>query len=164
MPSKKGLILTVIILGAITVASSVVWFIPTNFTMVEVVQNFDDHLDGVTSIYNSINDQHQISFKQFLNDDITFEQYAYEVQVSTDQINEQIIRLVKSQASDEWIDSYSIFINALREYNSYLRDTISAAETLSVESQDNIDKKLEKISSRLTNVERMIEQSSISRP
>ena len=47
MASKKGLILTMIILGAITLASSVVWFIPTNFTMVEIVQNFDDHLDGV---------------------------------------------------------------------------------------------------------------------
>lgn len=164
MISKKGLILTITILGAITIASSAVWFIPTNFAMVEIVQNFDDHLDGVKNIYDSINDHNQDSFKQFLNDDITFEQYAYGVQISTDQINEQIIRLVKSQADDEWIESYVIFINALREYNSYLRDTISVAEMLSAESSDGIEEKLENIRSRLANVERMIEQSYTSRP
>ena len=164
MISKKGLILTITILGAITIASSAVWFIPTNFAMVEIVQNFDDHLDGVKNIYDSINDHNQDSFKQFLNDDITFEQYAYGVQISTDQINEQIIRLVKSQADDEWIESYVIFINALREYNSYLRDTILVAEMLSAESSDGIEEKLENIRSRLANVERMIEQSYTSRP
>ena len=164
MISKKGLILTITILGAITIASSAVWFIPTNFAMVEIVQNFDDHLDGVKNIYDSINDHNQDSFKQFLNDDITFEQYAHGVQISTDQINEQIIRLVKSQADDEWVESYVIFINALREYNSYLRDTISVAEMLSAESSDGIEEKLENIRSRLANVERMIEQSYTSRP
>ncbi|WOV92550.1 MAG: hypothetical protein R1F52_05400 [Candidatus Nitrosoabyssus spongiisocia] len=164
MISKKGLILTITILGAITIASSAVWFIPTNFAMVEIVQNFDDHLDGVKNIYDSINDHNQDSFKQFLNDDITFEQYAYGVQISTDQINEQIIRLVKSQADDEWVESYVIFINALREYNSYLRDTILVAEMLSAESSDGIEEKLENIRSRLANVERMIEQSYTSRP
>ena len=164
MISKKGLILTITILGAITIASSAVWFIPTNFAMVEIVQNFDDHLDGVKNIYDSINDHNQDSFKQFLNDDITFEQYAHGVQISTDQINEQIIRLVKSQADDEWVESYVIFINALREYNSYLRDTILVAEMLSAESSDGIEEKLENIRSRLANVERMIEQSYTSRP
>ena len=47
MASRKGVVLTVIILAAITAASFSLWLIPQNYEATFVVTDYESYLDGV---------------------------------------------------------------------------------------------------------------------
>ncbi len=147
MASKKGIVITVGILAAITISSFLIWMIPQNNEAIFVVSNFQDHIDVVKEIHNVIVDGIEIEFQNLLAGDITPEQYIEIADVSSTQIKSQIIRLVESDAPEEWHDSYLNYIDALRKTNSQILETIIVANLMEKGSdQNSIEDSLVKIS------------------
>jgi len=147
MASKKGIAITVGILAVITISSFLIWMMPQNNEAVFVVSNFQDHIDVVKEIHNVIVGGIEIELQNLLVGDITPEQYIEIADVSSTQIKSQIIRLVKSEAPEEWHDSYLNYIEALRKTNSQILETIIVANLMEKGSdQNSIEDSLVKIS------------------
>lgn len=147
MASKKGIAITVGILAVITISSFLIWMMPQNNEAVFVVSNFQDHIDVVKEIHNVIVDGIEIEFQNLLVGDVTPEQYIEIADVSSTQIKSQIIKLVKSDAPEEWHDSYLNYIEALRKTNSQILETIIVANLMEKGfDQNSIEPSLVKIS------------------
>ena len=147
MASKKGIAITVGILAVITISSFLIWMMPQNNEAVFVVSNFQDHIDVGKEIHNVIVDGIEIEFQNLLIGDVTPEQYIEIADVSSTQIKSQIIKLVKSDAPEEWHDSYLNYIEALRKTNSQILETIIVANLMEKGfDQNSIEPSLVKIS------------------
>ena len=130
MASKKGIIITIIILVAITAASFVIWQMPTNLQMSVVVSDFNLHIIGIDERYKMISNANDESFEEMIDGKISPDEYISIAEISSSQIKSQIIELVESSATDEWIDSYLNNLESLRSYNSYIRETIILANLI----------------------------------
>ena len=137
MATKKGIIITATILGVITAASFMIWQIPNNPQMSIVVSDFRTHINGIDERYRIISSAVDESFEQMLNDEISSDEYISIAEISSSQINSQIIELVESEATDEWIDSYLNNLESLRAYNSHIRETIVFANLLNQDSTES---------------------------
>ena len=131
MATKKGLVITVVILAAITAASFLVWMIPQNIETEIIISDFGGHLDNVKEIHATLNNGISEEFQNMLDGKITSEEYINLAEVSSSQVNSQIIRLVESKAPEEWHESYLNYIEALKVFNSEIRETIVAATLMS---------------------------------
>ena len=165
MASKKGIFLTIGVLVAITMASFVIWFLPQNSEITFVVSDFESHLDGVKNVHGVISEAIDTEFQNLLDGNISPKEYIEQAEISSVQINSQIIQLVKSKATEEWHESYISYIEALKQYNTYVRETIVAATMIEegVESTE-IEEFLTKINQFKENSESHIFKSDNSRP
>ena len=130
MASKKGISLTIGILAAITVGSFAFWFLPQNSEMTFVVSDFEAHLDGAKKIHEVINETVDTEFQKLLDGEISPKEYIELAENSNQQINSIIIQLVESKAAEEWVESYINYIESLKQYNSYVRETIVVANMI----------------------------------
>ena len=153
MASKKGIIITIIILVAITAASFIIWQMPTNPQMSVVVSDFNSHIIGIDERYKMISNANDESFEQMIDGEISPDEYISIAEISSSQINSQIIELVESSATDEWIDSYLNNLESLRSYNSSIRETIVLANLIN--GNAGIDEK----SDMLIKIEQLKQQS-----
>jgi len=163
--SKKGIALTAGILIAITGASFVVWVIPQNNQVSFVISDFESNLDVVKEIHNVISERLDEDFQKVLNGEMPPEQYIKIAKVSSSQINSQIIQLIESQATSEWEEGYSRYIESLKQFNSYIRETIVTANIISeTSSESDIAESLEKLSQMKGEIASLVEASDNSRP
>jgi hypothetical protein len=153
MKSKKGVIITVIILAAITIASFTVWQIPDNPKMTIVVTDFESHLEGIDARHQVITNAVDNSFLKMINGDIMPDEMISIAEISSSQINSQIIELVESDAPDEWQKSYINYLESLRSSNSYIREII-ALSNLTIENPQN-----DQIEEILTKIEKLQQES-----
>ena len=165
MASKKGVWLTVVILVAITTASFFVWLTPQRYDATFVVSDFKSHLDGVKEIHRVLVDGIEKEFQKMLNGDITPDQFIEVAEISSSQINSQIIQLVESNASQEWQESYLNYIEALRATNSNIRETIVVANMIKEGSdKQNIGEILKKIDQLKEESKSFVSASDSTRP
>ena len=165
MASKKGIIITIGMLAAITSASFLIWFLPENNEIKFIVSDFDTHLDGIKNIHGAIRESVDIEFQNLLDEKISAEGYIELAKASSSQINSQIIELVESKAAEEWLESYINYIESLRQYNSYIRETIVAASMIEEGIQLNEMKDvLQKLNKFKINSESLIIESDNTRP
>ena len=153
MSSKRGVVITAIILVVITAASFMIWQVPANLQMSVVVSDFGSHINGIDERYNLISNAVDESFEEMINDEISPNEYISIAEISSSQINSQIIELVESNATDEWIDSYLNNLESLRSYNSSIRETIVLANLIN--GNAGIDEK----SDILIKIEQLKQQS-----
>lgn len=153
MASKKGIIITIIILVTITAASFIIWQMPTNPQMSVVVSDFNSHIIGIDERYKMISNANDESFEQMIDGEISPDEYISIAEISSSQINSQIIELVESNATDEWIDSYLNNLESLRSYNSSIRETIVLANLI------NGDAGIDEKSDILIKIEQLKQQS-----
>ena len=165
MASKKGISLTIGVLAAITIASFVFWFLPQNSQMTIVVSDFESHLDGIKNIHGAISESVDIEFQNLSEGNISPKEYIDQAERTSEQINSQIIQLVESKATEEWHESYINYIESLKQYNTYVRETIVVATMIEegVESAE-IDEFITKISQFKENSESHIFKSDNTRP
>jgi len=165
MASKKGISLTIGVLAAITMASFVFWFLPQNSEITFVVSDFESHLDGVKNVHEVISEAVDTEFQNLLDGNISPKGYIEQAEISSVQINSQIIQLVESKATEEWHESYISYIEALKQYNTYVRETIVAATMVEegVESAE-IEEFVTKINQFKENSESYIFKSDNTRP
>jgi len=165
MASKKGIIITIIILAVITSASFLVWTIPHNTEPTFVISNYKDELDRVKDIQQSLESSIDAKFDDMKNDSITPDEYIQLAQATNSQINAQIIELVESGAPEEWQESYIHYIDALKKFNDYTRETIVVANMKKDNSsQESIQSSLEKIQTMKQDMDSLITQSDEARP
>ena len=131
MATKKGIVITVVILAAITAASFLVWLIPQNFETKIIISDFGVHLDNVKEIHSTLNNVINEEFQNMLDRKISPQEYIDLAEVSSSQVNSQIIQLAGSKAPKEWHESYLNYIEALKVFNSEIRETIVAANLIS---------------------------------
>ena len=125
MGSKKGVVITVVILVAITIGSFMVWFgNPTNNEMTIVVTDFENHDAGIVErhkiVYNSIEN----SFEKFLNNEITVEEYERIAETGSSQNNALLMELAYSDAPEEWQEAYVNRIASLKSFGAYIRESM----------------------------------------
>ena len=144
LASKKGIIITAVILVAIFAASFLVWLIPQNVETNIVISDFRNHLDKAKEIHLTLQTGIDEEFQNMLDGKITPEEYIELAEISSSQVNSVIIQLVESKAPEDWYESYLHYIEALKIFNSEIRETIVIANSLGdneiVENDDIFDK------------------------
>lgn len=164
--TKKGIVVTTIILAAIASASFFVWLIPQNTqTTVTVVTDFESHIQGVANIHKVLKEELDDAFEKLQNKEITPQEYEQIAQTTSTQINSQIIQLVESKAPEIWHQSYIDYIEALRAQNSIIRETMVVSNLIEKQAeQENIQESIDKINELKSGMESLIESSSQNIP
>tara|TARA_B100000029_G_scaffold38479_1_gene36077 strand:- start:1049 stop:1621 length:573 start_codon:yes stop_codon:yes gene_type:complete len=137
MGSKKGVVITVVILVAITIGSFMVWFgNPTSTEMTIVVTDFENHDTGIVErhkiVYNSI----EKSFESFLNNEITADEYEKIAETGSSQNNALLMELAYSDAPEEWQETYVNRIASFKSFGAYIRESMVFSTYLTEEVEE----------------------------
>jgi len=128
MASRKGLAVTAGILGAVTAASFAVWLVPQAAENPSfIVTDHGAHLDGVRNIHTTIMDDMDAGYGRMLAGEIEADEYAAMAVVSSEQVRSLIIETITVDPPAEWRESYGAYVEALRQYNTYIRETVAVA-------------------------------------
>ena len=162
MASKKGIIVTVIILVAITAASFLFWIIPQENPSTLMVSDYANYLDGVKKIHEVLQESIETEFQNLLDGKTSPEEYIAITEVTTSQVTVQISEFVTSKPPEEWQDSYISYMEALKKFNSYIVETKVAANML---KEGQIDTEvIQKIESLRSESQELINKSNELRP
>ena len=145
MAKKRGVIVTIAILAAITGVSFSIWLIPQKEESSFVVSDFKAHLESIQTRQKVISDEIETDLQAMLAGTVTPDNFIMRSEASTSQINTLIIELVESRAPQEWYESYLNYGESLKSYNSYLRETIVLANKIKEGSSDDIKENLERL-------------------
>ena len=155
MSSKKGVVITVAILVAITMASFSVWIVNNsgNTEMTIVVTDFKNHQEGISERHKIILNAVEDSFSELINKKISTDEYVRIAEVSSSQNNALLMELAYSDAPEEWQESYINRITSLKSFESYIIETMVMA-TL-IEDDGEVEQKI----GILSNIEKLKEES-----
>ena len=163
MASKKGIIITVIILVAITAASFLFWIIPQENTATLVVSDYENYLDGVKKIHEVLEESIRSEFQNLLDGKTSPDDYIAITEVTSSQVTTQISEFITSKPTEKWQDSYISYMEALKKFNSYIIETKVAANMLKDGHQ--IDAEIiQKIESLRLESQELINKSDQLRP
>ena len=165
MASKKGIIITGIILASITGASFLMWIIPENNETTFIVSDYAGYLDGVKNIHEILQESMDIEYQKLQEGKISTEEFTEITEVTSSQVTTQISEFITSKPPQEWQDSYINYMEAMKKFNEYISETKVLAnqiENKSPESEMNETK--EKINKIKNEISEFIELSDISRP
>jgi len=154
MSSKRGVIITVAILIAITIASFSVWIgnNTTNTEMTIVVTNFENHQEGISERHKIISNAVEESFSELINEQISTDEYIRIAEVSSSQNNALLMELAYSDAPEEWQESYINRIASLKSFEAYI------IETMVMSNMIESDKEQEQKTEILNNIEKFKEE------
>lgn len=127
MASRRGKILTIAILAAITLASFAIWLMPQDLRMTIVTDDYGGLLDSTKSIHGTLHDSLMVQYQEMIDGAITTSAYTEAAQITSDQVTEQIRVLVSAGPPQEWAASYEQYIETLRAFNSMIRETVVLA-------------------------------------
>ncbi|MCE9618217.1 MAG: hypothetical protein K8Q88_07685 [Nitrosarchaeum sp.] len=162
MASKKGIIITVIILVAITAASFLFWVIPQENPSTLVVSDYENYLDGVKKIHEVLQESIETEFQNLLNEKTSPDEYIAITEVTSSQVTAQISEFITSKPPEEWQDSYISYMEALKKFNAYVVETKVAANML---KEGQIDTEImQKIESLRAESQELINKSNELRP
>ena len=130
LSTKRSIIITATILAAITAASFVVWFIPQNKSSTLVVSDYKSHLESIRERHIAIINETENDFKELLSGKISPDDFITRADASSSQINSLIIEMIESRPPQEWHERYSNYGEALKSYNSYLREAVIVANKM----------------------------------
>ena len=123
MASKKGIVVTVIILAAITGASFSLWLIePENETTL-VVTDYQNYLDGVENIHEVLQESIDIEYQNLRDGKISPEDYIIVTEITSSQVTTQISEFITSKPSEQWQESYINYMEAMKKFNEYILET-----------------------------------------
>jgi hypothetical protein len=125
MASKKGIIITILILAAISGASFTIWFLPQNHDSSVAITDYKMELDSVKERYVLISIAIDSDLKELSRKNISPDEFISHAQVSSSQVTSLISELVESNAPTQWKQSYGAYFESLKKYNEYLTETIS---------------------------------------
>ena len=144
MATKKGIFLTIGILVAITASSFLIWIIPINNQNIFVVSDFEAYLNNVKEIHGILLVEIEENFQKMLNEEISPDNYIQIAELTSSQLNSEIIQIVGSDPPEEWYDSYFNYIESMKKSNSHIRETIVVANIMKNDGeQEKINELLE---------------------
>lgn len=162
MASKKGIVITIIILSAITGASFLFWIIPQDNPSTMVVSDYENYLDGVKKIHEVLRESIDAEFQNLLDGKTSPDEYIAITEVTSSQVTSQISEFVTSKPPEEWQDSYISYMEALKKFNAYIIETKVAANMLKEGQIDN--EIMQKIEALKTESQELINKSNELRP
>lgn len=130
MATKKGIIITVVILAVISGASFVIWFLPQNHGSSVVVSDYKSELDSVKERQSLIATEIDSSLRGLSDKSISPDEFINKTQVSSSQVTSLISELIESNAPTQWQQSYGAYFESLKKYNEYLTETIILANKM----------------------------------
>ncbi len=134
MASKKGIVITIIILVVITGVSFLSWIVPQDNETTFVISDYGNYLDGVIKIHEVLQESTDIEYQNLHNGDISPEDYIIITEVTSSQVTTQISEFVTSKPPDEWVDSYISYMDAMKKFNEYIVETKVVANLIENES------------------------------
>ena len=148
MASKKGVIVTVTILAAITGASFLFWIIPENNETTFVISDYGNYLDEVKNIHEVLQESIDIEYQNLRSGEISPGDYITITEVTSSQVTTQISEFVTSKPPEEWLASYIGYMDAMKKFNSYIGETKVLANMIEKGSSEaEMVETLEKIES-----------------
>ena len=165
MASKKGIGVTIAFLVGVVAASFLVYVIPEDTTMKIVVSDFEKYLD-ITKEKSTLSSMSiDESFEKLMEKKMSPNEYIGIAKVSSSQINSLIIELTGSGATQEWVESYVNYINALKKLNEKITETIVVANLMNDDNNSNsINEIITKIHQLETESLDLIKKSDNTRP
>ena len=146
MASKKGIVVTIIILAAITGASFLCWIVPENNEATFVISDYGNYLEGVKKIHEVLQESIDIEYQNLRNGKISPGDYTTITEVTSSQVTSQISEFVTSKPPEEWLGSYIGYMEAMKKFNSYIVETKVLANMIEKGSSEvEMAKTLEKI-------------------
>ena len=164
MASKKGIVITILILAFITAGSFLFWVIPQETQISLTVSDYENYLDGVKEIHSILDQTISIEFQNLKDGNISSDDYLQIADVTSTQVSSQISEFVTSKPPNEWQDSYISYMDALRNFNSYVTETKVYANLVKEGKTDQFEETLTKIQTYKSESETLIELSDNSRP
>ena len=165
MASKKGIGVTIAFLVGIVAASFLVYLIPEDTTMKIVVSDFEKYLDITKekAMLESVSIDE--SFEKLMEKKMSPNEYIGIAKVSSSQIDSLIIELIDSGATQEWVESYVNYIDALKKLNGKITETIVVANLMNDDDNSNsINEIIAKIHQLETESLDLIKKSDNTRP
>ncbi|MDE1765736.1 MAG: hypothetical protein KGI27_05580 [Thaumarchaeota archaeon] len=165
MATKKGIIITAIILGAIAAGSSIAWILPQNNGSTIVVSDYGNELEGVKERHALIMTTMDSNLKSMLNNTLSPDEFTTMAQTSSTQTTSLISELIESNPPAQWRESYLNYAEALKKYNDYLTESISLASKMkSGISPSDLSDEMSKIGSLKNDTDAFIVKSSETKP
>ncbi len=165
MASKKGIIITVIILAVITGVSFLSWIVPQDNEATFVISDYENYLDGVKKIQEVLQESINIEYQNLHNGDITPEDYIKITEVTSSQVTTQISKFVTSKPPEEWVDSYISYMDSMKKFNEYIVETKVVANLIEKESSEKeMVETIQKIESLKIEYQEYVKISDESRP
>ena len=165
MASKKGIVITVIILASITAASFLLWIVPQENNSTFIVTDYEGYLDGVKNIHEVLQESIDIEYRNLQDGKISPSEYIIITEVTSSQVTTQISEFVTSKPSEKWQESYISYMNGMKKFNEYIIETKVLANQIENGSADSkILETVDKIESiKLESIE-YIKKSNELRP
>lgn len=165
MASKKGIVITVIILIVITGVSFLSWIVPQDNQTTFVISDYGNYLDGVKKIQEVLQESIDIEYQNLHNGDIFPEDYIKITEVTSSQVTTQISEFVTSKPPEEWVDSYISYMDAMKKFNEYIIETKVVANLIEKESfEKEMAETILKIEILKTEYQEYVKISDESRP
>jgi len=123
MASKKGIVITAIILAAITGASFLLWVIPQENDTTFIVTDYEGYLDGVKNIHEVLQESIDIEYNNLREGKILPSDYITITEVTSSQVTTQISEFITSKPSEQWQESYISYMNGMKKFNEYILET-----------------------------------------
>lgn len=137
MGSKKGVVITVAILVAITIGSFMVWFgNPSNNEMTIVVTDFENHDAGIVERHKIVFNSIESSFEKFQSNEMSTDEYQKIAEAGSSQNNALLMELAYSDAPEEWQETYVNRIASLKSFGAYIRESMVFSTYISEEVED----------------------------
>ena len=165
MASKKGIGVTIAVLVGVVAASFLVYLIPEDTTMKIVVSDFEKYLDITKekAMLESVSIDE--SFEKLMEKKMSPNEYIGIAKVSSSQIDSLIIEMIDSGATQEWVESYVNYIDALKKLNGKITETIVVANLMNDDDNSNsINEIIAKIHQLETESLDLIKKSDNTRP
>ena len=118
MASKKGIIITGIILASITAASFLLWIVPQENDSTFIVTDYEGYLDGVKNIHEVLQESIDIEYRNLQDGKISPSEYIIITEVTSSQVTTQISEFVTSKPSEKWQESYISYMNGMKNLTS----------------------------------------------
>ena len=165
MASKKGIVITVIILASITAASFLLWIVPQENNSTFIVTDYEAYLDGVKNIHEVLQESIDIEYRNLQDGKISPSEYIIITEVTSSQVTTQISEFVTSKPSEKWQESYISYMNGMKKFNEYIIETKVLANQIENESIDTeILETVDKIESIKAEYMEHIKKSNELRP
>lgn len=165
MASKKGIAITIIILGVITGASFLIWTMPQQNETTFIITDYENYLDGAKNVHEVLQKSTEIEYQKLLDSEITPDQYITSADVTSGQVTSQISEFVTSKPPEEWQNSYISFMDGMKKFNSYIGETKVLANLIQNEnSQEEITETMKKIDLLKAESMELVRISDESRP
>ena len=128
--TKKGIVITAIILGVITAASFSIWLIPQHENSSLVISDYRSELDSIIERHKVIMNEIEDDWKNLLVGSLSADDFISRAQTSASQINALVSEIAESRAPQEWDESYLNYGESLKKYDDYLTETIVIANKM----------------------------------